>query len=60
MHYIPGLRMKVSEKAEIVGIGECEMGIFFYVYVGLKRMFVFERSLLRRAAMRRVAFAALV
>ena len=29
--------MKVSEESEIDGIGECEMGIFFYVYVGLKK-----------------------
>ena len=32
--------MKVSEECEIVGIDECEMGEFVYVYVGLKRMFV--------------------
>ena len=52
--------MKVSEESEIVGIDECEMCKFVYVYVGLKRMFVFERSVWRRAAMRRVAFAAFV
>ena len=32
--------MKVFEESEIVGIDECEMGEFVYVYVGLKKMFV--------------------
>ncbi|KIK03145.1 hypothetical protein K443DRAFT_676993 [Laccaria amethystina LaAM-08-1] len=36
MHYIPGLRMRVSEETEIVGIDECEMGEFAYDYVGLE------------------------
>lgn len=36
MHYIPGLRLRVPESTEIVGIDECEMGEFAYDYVGLE------------------------
>jgi len=36
MHFIPGLRIRVDEETEIVGIDECEMGEFAYDYVGLE------------------------
>ncbi|RXW20797.1 hypothetical protein EST38_g5064 [Candolleomyces aberdarensis] len=36
MHYIPGLRLRVSEETEIIGIDEVEMGEFAYDYVGLE------------------------
>ncbi|THG97317.1 hypothetical protein EW026_g4650 [Hermanssonia centrifuga] len=35
MHYIPGLRMRCSEEAEILGIDDAEMGEFAYDYVGI-------------------------
>ncbi|KAF7794031.1 hypothetical protein EIP86_005159 [Pleurotus ostreatoroseus] len=35
MHYIPGLRMRASEEAEILGIDDAEMGEFAYDYVGI-------------------------
>lgn len=35
MHYIPGLRLRASENAEILGIDDAEMGEFAYDYVGL-------------------------
>ncbi|KZS86990.1 ammonium transporter, partial [Sistotremastrum niveocremeum HHB9708] len=35
MHFIPGLEMKASEEAEILGIDEAEMGEFAYDYVGI-------------------------
>jgi Amt family ammonium transporter len=35
MHYIPGLRLRVSEETEIIGIDESDMGEFAYDYVGL-------------------------
>lgn len=37
MHYIPGLRLRVSEETEIVGIDEIDMGEFAYDYVGIER-----------------------
>lgn len=37
MHFIPGLRMRSSEEAEIVGIDEFDMGEFAYDYVGLEQ-----------------------
>lgn len=37
MHYIPGLRLRVPEETEIVGIDEIDMGEFAYDYVGLER-----------------------
>jgi len=36
MHFIPGLRIRVPEETEIVGIDESEMGEFAYDYVGLE------------------------
>jgi len=36
MHYIPGLRLRVPEETEIIGIDESEMGEFAYDYVGLE------------------------
>jgi len=36
MHFIPGLRLRVPEETEIVGIDESEMGEFAYDYVGLE------------------------
>lgn len=35
MHFIPGLRLRVSEETEIVGIDEMDMGEYAYDYVGL-------------------------
>ncbi|THU94554.1 ammonium transporter [Dendrothele bispora CBS 962.96] len=35
MHFIPGLRLRVSEKVEAVGIDEIDMGEFAYDYVGV-------------------------
>ena len=37
MHFIPGLRMRASEEAEILGIDDAEMGEFAYDYVGLEQ-----------------------
>ncbi|KAJ3533490.1 hypothetical protein NMY22_g7315 [Coprinellus aureogranulatus] len=37
MHYIPGLRLRVNEETEIVGIDEIDMGEFAYDYVGVER-----------------------
>jgi Amt family ammonium transporter len=36
MHYIPGLRLRGSEEAEILGIDDAYMGEFAYDYVGLE------------------------
>lgn len=36
MHFVPGLRLRVPEETEIIGIDECEMGEFAYDYVGLE------------------------
>ena len=36
MHYVPGLRLRVPEETEIIGIDECEMGEFAYDYVGFE------------------------
>jgi hypothetical protein len=35
MHFIPGLRLRASEEAEILGIDDAEMGEYAYDYVGL-------------------------
>ena len=35
MHFIPGLRLRATEEAEILGIDDAEMGEFAYDYVGL-------------------------
>ena len=35
MHFIPGLRLRASEDAEILGIDDAEMGEFAYDYVGI-------------------------
>jgi ammonium transporter, Amt family len=35
MHYIPGLRLRASEEAEMLGIDDAEMGEFAYDYVAL-------------------------
>jgi len=37
MHFIPGLRLRSSEQAEILGIDDAEMGEFAYDYVGLEQ-----------------------
>ncbi|KAF8817250.1 ammonium transporter [Phlegmacium glaucopus] len=37
MHYIPGLSLRASEEAEILGIDDAEMGEFAYDYVGLEQ-----------------------
>lgn len=34
MHFIPGLRLRASEEAEIVGIDDAYLGEFAYDYVG--------------------------
>ena len=36
MHFIPGLRLRVPEEAEVIGIDDTEMGEFAYDYVGLE------------------------
>ncbi|KAI0065053.1 ammonium transporter [Artomyces pyxidatus] len=36
MHFIPGMRLRISEEAEIVGIDDYEMGEYAYDYVGLE------------------------
>ncbi|KAF8884088.1 ammonium transporter [Gymnopilus junonius] len=36
MHFIPGLRLRVSEEEEIIGIDESDMGEYAYDYVGLE------------------------
>ena len=36
MHFIPGLRMRCSEEAEIIGVDDAEMGEFAYDYVGIE------------------------
>jgi len=36
MHFIPGLRLRVDEDSEILGIDDAEMGEFAYDYVGLE------------------------
>lgn len=35
MHYIPYLRLRASEEAEIIGIDDAEMGEWAYDYVAL-------------------------
>ncbi|ORX33997.1 ammonium transporter [Kockovaella imperatae] len=35
MHFIPGLRLRASEEAEIVGIDDAYLGEFAYDYVGI-------------------------
>ncbi len=35
MHFIPGLRLRASEEAEILGIDDVELGEFTYDYVGI-------------------------
>ena len=36
MHFIPGLRLRVPEETEIIGIDHCEMGESAYDYVELE------------------------
>lgn len=38
MHYIPGMRLRVSEETESIGIDEVDMGEYAYDYVGLDDM----------------------
>lgn len=35
MHFIPGLQLRASEEAEMLGIDDAEMGEFAYDYVAL-------------------------
>ncbi|KAF8960438.1 ammonium transporter [Flammula alnicola] len=37
MHFIPGLRLRTTEEAEILGVDDAEMGEFAYDYVGLEQ-----------------------
>ena len=37
MHFVPGLRLRASEQAEILGIDDADMGEFAYDYVGLEQ-----------------------
>ena len=37
MHFVPGLRLRATEQAEILGIDDAEMGEFAYDYVGLEQ-----------------------
>jgi len=52
MHMIPGLRLRVPEQTEIIGIDECELGELAYDYVEvqpeLKRTYVREAYELRK------------
>jgi len=36
MHIIPGLRLRLPEQTEVIGIDECEMGEYAYDYVGVE------------------------
>jgi Amt family ammonium transporter len=36
MHFIPGLRLRVTDDSEIIGIDDAEMGEYAYDYVGLE------------------------
>jgi Amt family ammonium transporter len=36
MHFIPGLSLRTTEEAEIIGMDDAEMGEFAYDYVGLE------------------------
>lgn len=36
MHYTPGLRLRVPEETEIIGLDEMDMGEFAYDYVGME------------------------
>lgn len=36
MHFIPGLRLRATDEAELVGIDDAEMGEYAYDYVGLE------------------------
>jgi Amt family ammonium transporter len=36
MHFTPGLRLRVDEDSEILGIDDAEMGEYAYDYVGLE------------------------
>jgi len=36
MHYTPGLKLKVSEEVELLGIDEADMGELAYDYVALE------------------------
>lgn len=36
MHFVPGLRLRVPEETEIVGIDQCETGEVAYDYVELE------------------------
>jgi Amt family ammonium transporter len=35
MHFIPGLTLRTTEEAEILGIDDADMGEFAYDYVGI-------------------------
>jgi ammonium transporter, Amt family len=37
MHFIPGLSLRASEDAEVLGIDDAEMGEFAYDYVGIEQ-----------------------
>ncbi|KAI0317107.1 ammonium transporter [Amylostereum chailletii] len=37
MHFVPGLRLRTSEEAEIVGMDDYDMGEFAYDYVGIEQ-----------------------
>jgi Amt family ammonium transporter len=53
MHFIPGLRLRVPEETEIIGIDESDMGEFAYDYVGLEtelKPHVYARSAAATAA----------
>ena len=37
MHFIPGLSLRTTEEAEILGIDDADMGEFAYDYVGIEQ-----------------------
>ena len=37
MHFIPGLSLRTTEEAEILGVDDADMGEFAYDYVGLEQ-----------------------
>jgi len=37
MHFIPGLSLRTTEEAEILGVDDADMGEFAYDYVGIEQ-----------------------
>lgn len=45
MHFLPTLRLRASEEAELLGIDDAEMGEYAYDYVGLEQEIQIEHEL---------------